>query len=90
MNAGDPGASIRIWDLVKLDSTHSCGCIGPQNGEPLCPCMMRGVQIKDGRYVRVEDLGPAPGPNAKIDWQNKMIEMQREYNSTAAKWLSQR
>jgi hypothetical protein len=37
---------------------HACNCIGPQNGEPLCPCQMRGVTIKDGRYQRVEDLGP--------------------------------
>lgn len=39
---------------------HACNCIGPQNGQPLCPCAMRGVQIINGRYVRVEDLGPAP------------------------------
>lgn len=40
--------------------SHSCGCVGPQNGRPLCPCQMRGVQIKDGRYVIPErDLGPA-------------------------------
>ena len=37
-----------------------CNCIGPQNGQPLCPCAMRGVVVKDGRYVRPEqDLGPA-------------------------------
>ena len=36
----------------------SCYCIGPQNGQPLCPCMMRNVKVIDGRYVRVEDLGP--------------------------------
>ena len=35
-------------------------CRGPQNGEPLCYCRMRYVQIIDGRYVRIEDLGPAP------------------------------
>lgn len=40
---------------------HSCNCIGPQRGEPLCPCMMRGVTIEDGRYVQKRDLGPAPG-----------------------------
>lgn len=39
---------------------QSCNCIDPQNGQPLCPCAMRGVQIIDGRYVRVTDLGPAP------------------------------
>lgn len=40
-----------------------CSCIGPQNGQPLCPCAMRGVQIIDGRYVRVTDLGPAREPS---------------------------
>lgn len=39
---------------------HSCGCVGPQNGQPLCPCAMRNVTIENGRYVRKEDLGPAP------------------------------
>lgn len=35
-----------------------CNCIGPQDGQPLCPCMMRGVSIRDDRYVRETDLGP--------------------------------
>lgn len=39
---------------------HPCNCIGPRRGEPLCPCMMRGVTIEDGRYVQKRDLGPAP------------------------------
>lgn len=37
---------------------HSCNCIGPQGGQPLCPCMMRGVQVVDGRYIKTQDLGP--------------------------------
>lgn len=37
---------------------HVCGCVGPQNGQPLCPCRMRGVQVINGRYVEVRDLGP--------------------------------
>ena len=54
------------WKTNAITNTlychaSACGCIGPQNGEPLCPCKMRGVKIVDGRYVRVEDLGPAPG-----------------------------
>lgn len=36
-----------------------CNCIGPQNGEPLCPCMMRGVIKRNGRWIQPEvDLGP--------------------------------
>lgn len=39
-------------------ATHSCGCVGPQNGEPYCPCRMRGVIERDGRWIEPErDLG---------------------------------
>lgn len=41
------------------DYVNPCNCIGPQDGQPLCPCQMRNVQIVDGRYVRpAQDLGP--------------------------------
>lgn len=39
---------------------RSCNCIGPQPGQPVCPCQMAGVTIENGRYVRRIDLGPAP------------------------------
>jgi len=41
----------------------TCYCIGPQNGEPLCPCRMKdlGVVNKNGRWIQPEiDLGKAP------------------------------
>lgn len=44
-------------------SRGPCGCIGPQKGEPLCPCAMRaqGVVQISGRWVRpAQDLGAAP------------------------------
>lgn len=38
---------------------HACFCVGPQKGQPLCPCEMRGVIQKNGRWVKPEqDLGP--------------------------------
>jgi hypothetical protein len=44
-----------------------CNCVGPQRGQPLCPCAMRGVVIKNGRYVRPEqDLGPAPVESPRV------------------------
>jgi len=42
----------------KLYRDHMCFCIGPQNGEPLCPCRMKSVIIQNGRYVEIRDLGP--------------------------------
>jgi hypothetical protein len=43
----------------KTEPLSPCNCIGPQRGKPLCPCAMRGVVIKNGRYVRPEqELGP--------------------------------
>lgn len=47
-------------------SAHACNCIGPQNGQPLCPCAMRNVTIENGRYVRKIDLGPAPAASKAL------------------------
>jgi hypothetical protein len=46
--------------MLKVDHRmHMCNCIGPQNGAPRCPCAMRGVIQRDGRWVVPEqDLGP--------------------------------
>lgn len=42
-----------------LNNATACGCIGPQRSEPLCPCAMRSVIQRDGRWIKVEqDLGP--------------------------------
>lgn len=49
------------WDSDKNPKDpemHACFCIGPQNGQPLCPCQMRGVVERDGRYISITDLGP--------------------------------
>jgi hypothetical protein len=49
------------WESVPADSVSACGCMGPQYGQPLCPCRMRGVIERDGRYYLPEqDLGPVP------------------------------
>ena len=64
----------------------SCFCIGPQNGQPLCPCKMRGVRIIDGRYVKVEDLGPANVRDWKTDfekitekWENRELGAEEQF-----------
>lgn len=38
--------------------SRACNCVGPQNGQPLCPCAMQNVVIEDGRYVQKIDVGP--------------------------------
>lgn len=46
--------------VLSGQSAH-CNCVGPQRGEPVCPCQMRDVVIEGGRYVLKRDLGPADG-----------------------------
>ena len=47
------------WTASQTASgSWACNCIGPQNGDPGCPCQMRNVSVKDGRYVKTTDLGP--------------------------------
>jgi len=53
---------MKKFDLQSVDAGKGspCFCVGPQNGEPLCPCAMKSVIIRDGRYVRIQDFGPVP------------------------------
>jgi len=52
-----------IAAALGVEPLRACNCIGPQDGQPLCPCAMRGVQVINGRYVKVQDPGPAPAPD---------------------------
>lgn len=53
-------------DLIKNHVIMTpCNCIGPQNGEPACPCAMRARCIfkRDGHWIQPEvDLGPVQCP----------------------------
>tara|TARA_R110000822_G_scaffold3929_3_gene16712 strand:+ start:917 stop:1111 length:195 start_codon:yes stop_codon:yes gene_type:complete len=55
---------MAAWGALTFSSNvlaqgSSCNCIGPQPGFPRCPCLMRGVEQRDGRWVAPEkDLGP--------------------------------
>ena len=50
---------VRRAQRAPVPVSNPCNCIGPQGGEPLCPCAMRGVIVRDSRYVLPErDLGP--------------------------------
>ena len=53
----------------------SCNCIGPQNGEPLCPCRMRNVEVIDGRYIEKIDHGPyvSPATEALKAYRKKIL-----------------
>lgn len=54
-------SEVYQYNKTSIDGIegHSCGCVGPQNGEPKCPCLMRGIIKRDGRWIEPErDLGP--------------------------------
>ena len=33
----------------------ACGCMGPRDGQPACPCEMEDTLIVNGRHIRVQD-----------------------------------
>lgn len=39
---------------VRGNAGRACNCIGPQNGEPRCPCQMRGLIQRDGKWIQPE------------------------------------
>jgi hypothetical protein len=45
--------------FLQAANVHLCNCVGPQGGRPRCPCLMRDLVIRNGRYIQPErDLGP--------------------------------
>jgi hypothetical protein len=58
---------MEAFNIISPGAGHLCNCIGPQNGQPLCPCMMRNVHVKDGRYIEVIDHGPAPTADDPVE-----------------------
>lgn len=59
---------------MEIFKENICACLGPQEGEPVCPCAMRWVKKVDGRYVnsKGEDLGPIVFVNkSRIEKQTK-------------------
>lgn len=45
---------------VMIAGARPCNCLGPQPGMPRCPCAMRHLVKRDGRWIQPEvDLGPA-------------------------------
>lgn len=56
------------WSKFNAD-VHPCNCVGPQDGNPVCPCRMRSLRILNGRWVEIIDHGPAPMavPNKRSD-----------------------
>lgn len=62
-------------------NSNTCSCVGPQNGAPRCPCIMRQVIKRNGRYILPEqDLGPVPddtGPS--YDWY-RIVEIMKRHD----------
>ncbi len=51
---------IREYLMMPRPSLYPCGCMGPQDGDPVCPCSMRSVVtiecIGGKRYFRVNEV----------------------------------
>jgi len=66
----------------------SCNCMGPQNGEPYCPCMMNrlGVVKHNGRWVEPEkDLGEVIEPidTGTDKWDEKKMPFSQRVPCTS-------
>lgn len=56
--------------VIFENDYKSCNCIGPQNGQPYCPCEMKAKNVfeRNGRWIEPEkDLGPVNSP--KVDYE---------------------
>ena len=54
-----PRETAAGWRYPGGSNVRVCNCIGSQPGQPVCPCRMANLKIRDGRWVEVIDHGPA-------------------------------
>ena len=40
--------------------SSACGCLGPQNDEPNCPCVMRSIIRWKNRWIQLTEARPSP------------------------------
>lgn len=46
-----------IRNFLSKDAPLSmpCGCMGPMDGQPVCPCRMAWVEVVDGKYYQIQE-----------------------------------
>jgi len=47
--------AIRQWLSKPAPISNACGCMGPRNGEPECPCMMKWIEKVDGHWYHIRE-----------------------------------
>ena len=45
--------AIRQWLSKPAPFDMPCGCMGPQEDQPKCPCAMAYVETVDGEYYQI-------------------------------------
>jgi hypothetical protein len=48
----------RALDQAVEPHFDMCGCLGPRNGEPRCPCAMQNVVMWRGTWVEMKAIRP--------------------------------
>jgi len=55
-----------VEEIFKDASAFSaCACMGPQDDQPACPCMMNTIREVNGRWIQFTDLGYVGDPKFK-------------------------
>jgi len=54
------------------DMGFACGCQGPRDNEPVCPCAMIGMSMFEGRWIRIIDYGPIEAEKFELSLKEKI------------------
>lgn len=46
----------QFLSLPNRPIPHACCCVGPRDGDPVCPCRMAYVQIVNGKYYEISEI----------------------------------
>ena len=53
--------AIRQWLSKSTPYSAPCGCLGPREGEPDCPCAMRWIEKVHDQWYRIREYRSPDG-----------------------------
>lgn len=60
-------------DIEKAAATRTCFCIGPQNGDPVCPCKMAAHTERERGKMALEILAKMHRPRIRVKAVGRLV-----------------
>lgn len=71
---GIVGFGSAVGNVRPFSEARSCNCVGPRNGDPVCPCRMPAYREREAGRKALEFLRSAPAkPRFRVKAGSRVV-----------------